>query len=658
MKGRISFHCFEDESLDDMYRKLSMFFLTVLLFTEISFANNFIVAGDENYPPFEYIDYKGNFKGFNVDISKELFKLIDYDMDLKPMVWKEAMQALTKGEIDGIQGMKVVESRKNELIFTDPYIIISDGIFVPMNNQDIVELQDFRNKKVAVQKNDNVVKNFLDVPNVNIIYTKDQEEAVKLLHNGQVDACVVNKLTGFYIIQKNDYKKTIKHIGNDINPIEYGLAFKKDKKELVKELNAALKKIKNNGTYNKIYGKWFGEISVPIYERYAKYIYSVFIMLLSAVLVIIVFYNWNSTLKKEVKKRTMKLEEESIFKEQILNSMFDAIFNVDRNGYIIWTNENANKLIEKKSKLNLDLKKHHYENTILGDIVTTGEFKKVANEKEGIYYLEKSIKIDGVEHIYQYNITPLRFKDKDINIITIAIRDITNRRKMMEKLTFKDKLESLGRLVAGIGHEIKNPLMIINSYIKLLEHNYNDEKFKDSFFEIIPSEVETLNKLLLDILEFSKPTKTIKEEVNLKDFILDMYIFFKSQFKTKNIEFDMELEEGLYWKASRQQLKQAFMNFIFNSIDSMEDSSQKKLTIKLCKKLDNIIIKIIDTGCGIDEKDLSKVIEPFYSTKEKGTGLGMSISYSMIKENSGILSIESKKGEGTTLTVIFKSVDK
>ncbi|WXR62558.1 transporter substrate-binding domain-containing protein [Peptostreptococcaceae bacterium AGR-M142] len=646
------------ESLDTMYRKISMFFLTILLFTDISFANTFIIAGDENYPPFEYIDYKGNFKGFNVDISKELFKIIDYDMNLEPMVWKEAMNALAKGDIDGIQGMKIVESRKDELVFTNPYITISDGIFVSMNTQDIIELQDFRNKKIAVQKNDNVVKNFFEVPNVNIVYTKDQEEAINLLHSGFVDACVVNKLTGFYIIQKNDYKKTIKHVGEDINPIEYGLAFKKDKKELVDDLNAALKKIKNNGTYNKIYGKWFGEISVPIYERYAKYIYSVFIILLSAVSVIIVFYNWNSTLKKEVKKRTIKLEEESIFKEQILNSMFDAIFNVDRNGYIIWTNENANKLIQKKSKLNLNLNKHHYENTILGDIVTRGEFKKVANEKEGLYYLEKSIEIDGIEHIYQYNITPLKFKDKDINIITIAIRDITNRRKMMEKLTFKDKLESLGRLVAGIGHEIKNPLMIINSYIKLLEHNYNDDNFKKSFFEIIPSEVETLNKLLLDILEFSKPTKTIKEDLNLKEFILDMYVFFKSQFRTKNIEFDMDLEDGLYWLASRQQLKQAFMNFIFNSIDSMENLKKKKITIKLYKKLDNIIIKIIDTGCGIEQKDLRKVIEPFYSTKEKGTGLGMSISYSMIKENSGFLNIESKKGEGTTLTIIFKSVDK
>lgn len=640
-----------------MYRKISMFFLTILLITQTSFANTFIIAGDENYPPFEYKDYKGDFKGFNVDISKELFRIIDNDMKSQPMVWKEAMNALTKGEIDGIQGMKIVESRKSELVFTKPYIIISDGIFVSMDNQDIVELQDFRNKRVAVQKNDNVVKNFINIPNITIVYTKDQEEAIKLVHSGSVDACVVNKLTGFYIIQKNDYKKTIKHIGDDINPIEYGLAFKKDKKDLVDELNLALKKIKNNGTYNKIYGKWFGEISVPIYERYAKYIYSIFIILVFALSVIVVFYNWNETLKKEVKKRTIKLEEESIFKEQILNSMFDAIFNVDRNGYIIWTNENANKLIKKKSKLNFDLKKHHYENTILGDIVTKGEFIKVAKEKDGLYYLEKSIKINEIEHIYQYNITPLKFKDKDINIITIAIRDITNRRKMMEKLTFKDKLESLGRLVAGIGHEIKNPLMIINSYIKLLEHNYNDENFKKSFFEIIPSEVETLNKLLLDILEFSKPTKTIKEEVNLKDFILDIYVFFKSQLKSKNIDFNMELEDGLYWSASRQQLKQAFINFIFNSIDAMDESKNKKITIKLYKKLDNIIIKIVDTGCGIEQGDLKKVIEPFYSTKEKGTGLGMSISYSMIKENSGLLNIESKKGKGTTLTVIFKSVD-
>lgn len=640
-----------------MYRKISMFFLTILLITQTSFANTFIIAGDENYPPFEYKDYKGDFKGFNVDISKELFRIIDNDMKSQPMVWKEAMNALKKGEIDGIQGMKIVESRKDELVFTDPYIIISDGIFVSMDNQDIVELQDFRNKRVAVQKNDNVVKNFINTPNITIVYTKDQEEAIKLVHSGFVDACVVNKLTGFYIIQKNDYKKTIKHIGDDINPIEYGLAFKKDKKALVDELNLALKKIKNNGTYNKIYGKWFGEISVPIYERYAKYIYSIFIILVFALSVIVVFYNWNETLKKEVKKRTIKLEEESIFKEQILNSMFDAIFNVDRNGYIIWTNENANKLIKKKSKLNFDLKKHHYENTILGDIVTKGEFIKVAKEKDGLYYLEKSIKINEIEHIYQYNITPLKFKDKDINIITIAIRDITNRRKMMEKLTFKDKLESLGRLVAGIGHEIKNPLMIINSYIKLLEHNYNDENFKKSFFEIIPSEVETLNKLLLDILEFSKPTKTIKEEVNLKDFILDIYVFFKSQLKSKNIDFNMELEDGLYWSASRQQLKQAFINFIFNSIDAMDGIKNKKITIKLYKKLDNIIIKIVDTGCGIEQGDLKKVIEPFYSTKEKGTGLGMSISYSMIKENSGLLNIESKKGKGTTLTVIFKSVD-
>ena len=268
-----------------------------------------IVAGDDNFPPYEFIDHIDGaevYRGFNVDLLKAVALSTGYEIQFRPMPWADAVKALERGEVHAVGGMKYNSEREKLYDFSEAYMINSLAIFVVKDMQAISSIADLAGHKVAVQKDAIGNYNLKNKP-VELVLTTNQEEALALLLNGKVDAALGNHLTGQYILQRTKQHEYIKIVGGAIDPEGYCVAVRNGS-PILEVFNKGLKDIKQNGTYDRIYAKWFGE---PL-DYPAQYYKRNFGIAVTIVVILIVFgvvtLLINLYLQQEVKKRTREIE--------------------------------------------------------------------------------------------------------------------------------------------------------------------------------------------------------------------------------------------------------------------------------------------------------------------------------------------------------------
>lgn len=608
------------------------------------------IAGDDSFPPFEYVDEKGIYKGFNIDIMRAVSIEKGIDIEIIPMPWYQAIEALNDGKIDAIQGMKFSKSRDMHYDFSIPYIETPNSIFVRNDNKYIHDIDDLKGKKVAIQKND-ISKYLLSNRNIeSLVEVNNQEEALIKLINKEIDAYVGNKLTGAYYIQKKGFEEYVKTVGENLLVENYCVVTLEGNEEIISIFNDGIKKIINNGTYDKIYKKWFGEYFYDDSKILKNILIALTIVFLLVVFITMLTVSWNRKLKKKVEESTMELKKENILKEKILDSIFSYILVVDRDKKILLMNDKAKKLInDKKHSL-------YFDNTILAKIIDNNDINEVIHKGVEIKNKEVVSSIDNFS-TYQYNFSPIPIDNNNFGAV-ISIKDITEEKTLRERLIATDKLKTLGRLAATVAHEIKNPLTAIKTYVDLLRIKINNEEFREKLLEDVPKEIERLDKFVNNLLNYSRHKKEEKTKLNVKEVVMNTLNFLKREIKKHNIEMSCEIEEDALILASEDQIKHILMNLLLNAIDAVKDNEAP--IIKVYSSINNQYIKLIieDNGKGIDEKKLGKVFEPYYTTKKEGVGLGLSITQQMVKKNGGEISVKSELGIGTKFIITLSLFEK
>ncbi|QYR23307.1 PAS domain S-box protein [Paenibacillus sp. sptzw28] len=228
------------------------------------------------------------------------------------------------------------------------------------------------------------------------------------------------------------------------------------------------------------------------------------------------------------------------------------------------------------------------------------------------------------------------------------VKDMTQQKETEELLRKSEKLSVVGELAAAVAHEIRNPLTALKGFIKLLQMKGTDSR--QDYFEIINDELARIEMISSEMLVLSKPHVTRNVELSLKNIINHVNILLNSEANMKSIEIITDFEEGLSPIVGEEtQLKQVFVNLLKNAIEAMPGGGSILVTMKRISA--HIRVEIIDEGCGIPEDKLEKLGEPFYSTKEKGTGLGLLVTHRIIDAHNGRMEISSKIGKGTTISV-------
>ncbi|MFO7153246.1 MAG: ATP-binding protein, partial [Bacillota bacterium] len=230
-------------------------------------------------------------------------------------------------------------------------------------------------------------------------------------------------------------------------------------------------------------------------------------------------------------------------------------------------------------------------------------------------------------------------------------RRIATEKQLIEKIAHKDKMEAIGNLAAGIAHEIRNPLTSIKTFVELLPQKYDNPLFREKISYFVPREIERLNSLLNTLLDYARPRKSLQQTENLLDLVRNTLVLFGTMFEENKIRIAVEIDPDLKVFVDRQQIQQVFINVIMNAVEATEGVSEPKILIAAEQKAKEVIIVFQDNGMGIENDNLRKIFDPFFTTKPTGTGLGLAVSYQILKENMGRIWVESKPGEGTKVFI-------
>lgn len=230
-----------------------------------------------------------------------------------------------------------------------------------------------------------------------------------------------------------------------------------------------------------------------------------------------------------------------------------------------------------------------------------------------------------------------------------TFRDVTEKLEMEANLHKSDTLSVIGQLAAGVAHEIRNPMTALKGFIQLLE-DYSEGKHS-MYFEVISTELNRIDAIINEFLILAKPQAIKFEEHSITQIMSETVNLLSAQAVLYNVQFLLHYEEELPTLICEpNQLKKVFINMIKNGIEVMPTGGFITITMK--QTTDNRIhISIRDEGYGIPEEKLKKLGQPFYTTKERGTGLGLMVSYRIIEEHEGTIKVESEVGKGTVFHV-------
>ncbi|WP_442264194.1 transporter substrate-binding domain-containing protein [Tissierella sp.] len=498
-----------------------LFILFNIILSRPSFATfeGYRVAGDMHFPPYEYVDENGAFKGFNVDVIKAISLVSGIEFEFLPMKWEEAYNSIENGQADIIQGMKESLNRKEKFLFSDSILMNSQSIFVLDSNKDIKDKKDLRGKTIALLKEDIIYREIDSIKDTKIIEYDLLGEALDGLLDNKFDALIGNTLTINYLCNEKASIDELRIVGDALNEQKYGIAVDKDDQFLLAKLNAGLLEIQKNGMYDSLYRKWFG---TPIKdtktqnETWWKITIVVFMILIS---LIIIVQSINNKLKKVVEAKT---EEHKVFINEL----------------------------------------RHY-----------------------------------------------------------------------------DKLQFMDKIISSIAHEIRNPMTSIKMYTSQIKNKIDNKVFLQAASEDIPEEIDRIDSLIEEFIEYTSPKKPIIENLNLYKELMKSIKIVKLQME--DIELKIDINKDYYIKFDSSQFKQLVLNIFLNSIDALKDIKDPLIEISADKDDEEITLLFKDNGCGMTEDNLQYIFEPFYTTKEFGNGVGMFVIKQIVDENDANILAES-----------------
>lgn len=352
-------------------------------------------------------------------------------------------------------------------------------------------------------------------------------------------------------------------------------------------------------------------------------------------------------------EQEQQLRMTALMYQKIIKFIPEAIVLTD-DGQVIYANKLALELIGAKDG-----------NDVIGQNVinfihptfqakTTMRMDEIILSEDIAPFTESIVRCSDGRYV-DVEISSIRINDyMGKNVLLSVIRDLTNRKRSEEMLVRSEKLSVIGQLAAGVAHEIRNPLTALKGFTQLLKAKYDDHSH---YFDIMAGEIDRINLIVNEFMTLAKPHFSQFSSGHIEPIMQSVLSILETQAILLNVEIKVEL--GLEMPAvycNENQLKQVFLNVIKNAIEAMPGGGVVDISAVLTAEND-ICIRIKDEGQGIPEELIAKIGEPFVTTKEKGTGLGLMISSRIIEAHNGTLHLYSKQNEGTTIEIILPAQD-
>ncbi|MBF0544300.1 MAG: PAS domain-containing protein [Candidatus Riflebacteria bacterium] len=336
------------------------------------------------------------------------------------------------------------------------------------------------------------------------------------------------------------------------------------------------------------------------------------------------------------------------FTQHILQSMTTGVLIFDNNGKVNFSNQVFSQILGNKllEGISIDKDGEIFPETLKKMILEVLE-SKLAIENEKIKITE-----DSGFKILEVNAFPFRDESGVMLGTAFFTKDITQIVRLEEQLKRADRLSALGVLAAGIAHEIRNPLTGIKMIVQLLNSEIGTGDPKHEPLKIIQNEIERLERIIVNLLDFAKPSKPQAFEFSLRDILNGCLMLLQNQMSKMRIHLQTDYPDEIpILIGDSNQLKQVFLNILTNAIHASHPGGI--IAIKVETSSNCVITSIRDSGIGIKSELLRAIFDPFVTTKEDGTGLGLSVALRIVEEHSGRIEVESAPAQGSTFSVFL-----
>lgn len=635
------------------------------------------VADDSSYPPFAFLDEKGNPRGITIDIWKLWSEKTGIPVTFKLMPWDEALHAVENGDADAIGGLFKESGREKRFDFSTQILEIKTSLFIHRQITGIKDYRDLAGFQVGLVEGDAAVNRLeKDAPLASKKTYASTEELVKAAVQGEIRILIADEAVVLYYLNKMRSEKEFK-----ISPMSQSInrqyaAVRKGETEKLLLLNSGFERIQPQEIQD-IVTSWTG---IDPYKRLPWRWIILSIMAFCSLGIVIAA--WNFSLRKKVRlatidliKKNAELEESrnsSRRNEQMLKAVFDQIhhlFGILRtDGTIVDVNRHSLELIGKKREEVIN--KHIWETdwwnfseqsqTTLREAVSKaalGEFIKMD--------VDNFLGDHGLRKV-DFSLKPVRDQNQEVIFIVAQGIDLTERKALESQLQHAQKMDAIGQLAGGVAHDFNNQLSAISGFAELISYSTKEEETEKNAKLIIEA-AQRSAELTRQLLTFSrkKDFKTNPVDINQ---IMNETILLLQRSLNKNIRIETRFEDpSMIILGDATLLQNALLNIAINARDAMPQggwilfsSSKKMLDEFFCRSFSQqilpgpyAVVSIEDNGLGMDSDTLKRIYDPFFTTKPqgKGTGLGLTAVYGTVKSHKGTIECYSEPGRGTRFTL-------
>jgi PAS domain S-box-containing protein len=362
----------------------------------------------------------------------------------------------------------------------------------------------------------------------------------------------------------------------------------------------------------------------------------------------------NAQLYSSLEQKASEIVRLKDFSENIVESLNVGVLAVDLHGVVESWNTRMEQLFGVTRQ---DAVGRALDPLVPEELAVQNAARGDEEQVSGIY--KQRLQHQGLALTVNVSITPLVSKSGERIGRLLLFDDVTQRERMAEQMTQTEKLTSLGLLAAGVAHEVNTPLAVISNYIQMLAKQLPANDPKQALIEKIVKQTFRASEIVNNLLNFSRTGAGEVADIDVNRVVEETLSLVAHPLKTARIQVVREFGDGLpAVRGSANKLQQVFLNLFLNARDAMPSGGM--LEVRTTAHNGSVEVEIVDTGAGIPRELIHRIFDPFFTTKAsgRGTGLGLSVTYGIIKEHAGKIDVRSTPGKGTSFHVEFPAVRK
>lgn len=341
--------------------------------------------------------------------------------------------------------------------------------------------------------------------------------------------------------------------------------------------------------------------------------------------------------------------------ENVLASIHDGVILTNEKLVVLYANDNCRSLVPMSRLRTYEgqpLAKVMEDEHVLRYIMLAVQQQHDGEENEFTFQKGDTVQTIAVT-VFAYKSTTI----KQSSSFVLMFSDVTEHNANEARLRRSENLASMTTMAAGVAHEIKNPLAAMGIHLQLLKKAFGRKESltlddAQRYIDVLEEEISRLNGIVVDFLFAVRPMETRLRLGNLERTLCEVCDFVEPELTEHKVRLVRECTNSLpKLEYDERLVKQALLNLIKNAMNAMEEGG--RLTVQARRDANFVLLKVIDTGIGMDEQTLQKIFEPYFTTKASGTGLGLTVVYKIMKEHRGDVTVQSKLGEGTVFTLSF-----